>query len=123
MCSLSRVEKFHPTRAILLSSRDGAPGAIVGEAAATPVLLSSSAFSKVFGCRRKISLRVRLLSPLTETGLAIHGLDARSHRRAQSLHPLAMAVGIALLRYWFQPRPAVVVLTVDPENASSPCSG
>ena len=94
-----------PNRASLLSSRDGTLGAFVGSALLrlfysprVPSLTSCGA------CARS-HCRVQLLGLLTETGLALHDLDARSHCRAQSPHLLAGALGIALVRYRPQPRP------------------
>ena len=67
--------------------------------------------------------RVRLLGPLTETDLAVHGLDARSHRRAQSPIPLAGAVCVALLSYRSQPRPLPAAPSPKPSSHRNCCKG
>ena len=98
--SLAREEVPH-ARASPLSSRDGDPAPSLAQLFYSPRVPSLRSFD--VGVR--YHYRVRLLGHLTETGLALHGLDARSHRRAQSPHPLAGAAGIALLRYRPHPRP------------------
>ena len=94
-----------PRRAVLFSSRDGDPSAIVGAAAAALIHSPRVLPLRSFDVRIRPHCRARLLSPLTGTCLAFSVLDAGSNRRAQSPHPLAGAVRTALLRYWPQPRP------------------
>ena len=80
-----------------------------------------------FGVRARPHCRVRLLGPLTETCLAFPGLDARSHHRAQSPHPLAGAVveiavspTLARLGYRFPPAQACSPLAVAAFHAGAP---
>ena len=89
-----------PTRASLLSSRDRAPRPSLVQLLLR--LIPSPRGSLRIGPRSHH--RVRLLGPLTETDLVVHGLDARSHSRGQSPHLLSGAVCVVRLRYKSQPR-------------------
>ena len=123
-CVLSRVWGSPSRSRELFSSRDGAPGAIVGVAAASADSLAPSASSEDFWCPRTTSLSCPVARSSDQDLFSIPWLA----RAIPSLRTESPPSGggcrycdPALLAS--TSTSAVVVLTVDHENASSRCSG
>ena len=85
-----------PTRSSLFISRDGAPGAIVGAAAAAADSLAPSASSEVFWCPSTTSMSCPVAQSSDRDLFSVPLLGRAIPSSVQSPHPLAGAVLVAV---------------------------